>query len=43
MNKSIPVATPSCDEVPPGTLSVEQALAQIDALITPIEEPLRWD
>lgn len=38
MNKSIPVAPPSCDEVPPGTLSVEQALAQIDALITPIEE-----
>jgi len=40
MNKSIPVATPSCDEVPPGTLSVEQALAQIDALITPIEETI---
>ena len=38
MNKSIPVAPPSCDEVPPGTLSVEQALAQIDALITPIVE-----
>ena len=38
MNKSIPVAPPSCDEVPPGTLSVEQALAQIDALIIPIEE-----
>ena len=38
MNKSIPVAPPSCDEVPPGTLSVEQALAQIDALITSIEE-----
>lgn len=38
MNKSIPVASPSCDEVPPGTLSVEQALAQIDDLITPIVE-----
>ena len=38
MKKTIPVAAPSCDEVPPGTLSVEQALMQIDALITPIEE-----
>jgi molybdopterin molybdotransferase len=40
MNKSIPVAPPSCDEVPPGTLSVEQALAQIDALIIPVEETI---
>ncbi len=40
MKKSITVAPPSCDEVPPGTLSVEQALAQIDALITPIEDTL---
>jgi len=38
MNKSIPVAPQNCDDVPPGTLSVEQALAQIDALITPVEE-----
>ena len=38
MKKTIPVTPPSCDDVPPGTLSVEQALIQIDALITPIEE-----
>lgn len=38
MKKTIPVASPSCDEVPPGTLSVEQALMQIDSLISPIEE-----
>lgn len=38
MKKTIPVAPSSCDDVPPGTLSVEQALMQIDALITPIEE-----
>ena len=38
MKKTIPVAPPSCDEVPPGTLSVEQALMQIDALITPLAE-----
>lgn len=38
MKNSIPVVPSSCDAVPPGTLSVEQALMQIDALITPIEE-----
>ena len=38
MKKTIPVAPSGCDDVPPGTLSVEQALRQIDALITPIEE-----
>ena len=38
MNKSIPVTPPSCDDVPAGTLTVEQALAQIEKLITPIEE-----
>jgi len=43
MNTLIPVAPPSCDEVPPGTLSVEQALAQIDALITPVEETITLD
>ena len=38
MNKSIPVTPPGCDDVPAGTLTVEQALAQIEKLITPIEE-----
>jgi len=38
MNMSIPVTPPSCDEVPPGTLTVEQALAQTENLITPVEE-----
>ena len=38
MNMSIPVKPPGCDDVPPGTLTVEQALAQIEKLITPIEE-----
>jgi len=38
MNKSIPVTPPSCDDVPAGTLTVERALAQIEKLITPIEE-----
>ena len=38
MNKSIPVTSPACDDVPPGTLTVEQALAKIEELITPIEE-----
>lgn len=40
MNRSIPVTPPSCDEVPPGTLTVEQALAQIEKLITPIDETI---
>ena len=40
MNKSIPVTSPGCDDVPAGTLTVEQALAQIEKLITPIEETI---
>jgi molybdopterin molybdotransferase len=38
MRKSIPVTPHGCDDVPPGTLTVEQARAQIEKLITPIEE-----
>lgn len=38
MSKSIPVSSPGCDDVPPGTLTVEDALAKIEDLITPIEE-----
>ena len=38
MNKSIPVTPPGCDDVPAGTLTVEQALAQIEKLVIPIEE-----
>ena len=40
MNKSIPVTPPACDDVPPGTLTVKQALTQIENLITPIEETI---
>ena len=40
MNKSIPVIPPGCDDVPPGTLTVEQARAQIEQLITPIEDTM---
>ena len=38
MPSTIPVAPASCDEVDPGTLSVEQARQHIEALITPVKD-----
>ncbi len=40
MNKSIPVTPPGCDEVPPGTLTVEQALSHIENMVTPLDDTI---
>ncbi len=40
MNTTIPVSPSCCDETDPHSLTVEQALAKIDALISPVEETL---
>ncbi len=40
MNTTIPVSPSCCDETDPNSLTVEQALAKIDELISPVDETL---
>ncbi len=41
MSNAVPPAPCGCDELPPGTLTVEQARARILSLITPVSETRR--
>lgn len=43
MPSTIPVNPPSCDEVEPGTLSIEQARQHVEALVTPLGDTVNLD